>query len=41
MGAAGIVEERRLTAVGIADEGHIDGSALSQSTMLQVVVLMH
>ena len=40
MGTAGIVEERRLAAVGVAHQCHIDDTALAQGPVLQVVVLM-
>ena len=40
MCSAGEVEERGLAAVGIADECHVDGSALAQGLVAQVVVRM-
>ena len=40
MGPRGIVEERRLAAIRITDEGHIDGAAFTQGHVLQKVILV-
>ena len=38
--AAGVVEKRGLSAVRIAHERHVDGSAFLPGSVLQVVILM-
>ena len=37
-GAAGEVEERRLAAVGVANESHVDGAALFGGQVLKACV---